>query len=49
VAPVIKADITAGIELLGVMCVVARENVVANLPAVSDPSVRAALAAWITG
>jgi hypothetical protein len=42
VAPVIKADITVRVELLGAMRVVARENVEANLPRVSDPSVRGA-------
>ena len=45
VASVIRADITAGIQLLGAMCVVAKENAEANLPGIADQSRRTALAA----
>jgi methenyltetrahydrofolate cyclohydrolase len=45
VAPVIRADITAGLELLNVMCIVAKENVEANLPNIADEAKRAALTA----
>jgi hypothetical protein len=42
---VIRADITAGVQLLGAMCVVAKENAEANLPGITDQSRRTALAA----
>ena len=45
VALVIRADITAGVELLGSMCIVAKENAEANLPGISDLARRGALAA----
>jgi formiminotetrahydrofolate cyclodeaminase len=45
VSAVIMADITAGVGLLQVMCAVARENAEANLPGISDPDRRKALAA----
>jgi formiminotetrahydrofolate cyclodeaminase len=45
VAPVIKADITAGVELLGAMCIVAKENAHANLPGISDAAKRSTLTA----
>ena len=45
VAPVIKADVTAGVELLGAMCIVARENAEANLPGLANPMTRSVLAA----
>jgi formiminotetrahydrofolate cyclodeaminase len=45
VAPVIRADITAGVELLSTMCIVAKENAEANLPGIADQARRAALAA----
>lgn len=44
VAPVIRADITAGVELLGAMCIVAKENAEANLPGIADQDRRAVLA-----
>jgi methenyltetrahydrofolate cyclohydrolase len=47
VASVIRADITAGVGLLDVMCVVAKENAEANLPGIADQSRRTALAARI--
>jgi methenyltetrahydrofolate cyclohydrolase len=45
VAPVIRADIIAGLELLNVMCIIAKENVEANLPGIADEAKRAALIA----
>jgi methenyltetrahydrofolate cyclohydrolase len=45
VALVIKADITAGVELLGAMCIVAKENAQANLPGIADVAKRGALSA----
>jgi formiminotetrahydrofolate cyclodeaminase len=48
VAPVIRADITAGVEMLGAMCIVAKENAEANLPGIADQARRAALAARLS-
>jgi formiminotetrahydrofolate cyclodeaminase len=45
VSPVIKADITAGIELLRTLRTVAKENAEANIPNVSDELKRSALSA----
>jgi formiminotetrahydrofolate cyclodeaminase len=45
VAPVIRADITAGVELLGAMCIVAKENAEANLPGIADQARKGELVA----
>ena len=43
IAPVIRADLTAGIELLRVLCIVAKENAEANLSGITDELKKAVL------